>query len=333
MILITGASGFLGQHLLRLLSIQDRPVRALYHSTPPASSMLHLPGVEWVQCDLLDICAVEEALAGITDVYHCAAIVSFDPSKKEALLHSNVTSTAHVVDAALDAGVRRMIAVSSVASLGRGEKAGAMIDEAADWEESTHNSAYAVSKYFAEMEVWRGVGEGLNALVVNPGIILGAGNWDKGSAKLMKVVDGEFPYYTNGVNSWVDVTDVGRAMIALMASDIAAERFIISAGNYSYKEIFTRMALAIGRKPPHIKPPPFLTALVARWSMLKSSIIGTEPTITPETVRTAQAQCYYDNSKLLKVLPDFEYTPIDDTIRCMAEAYRNGSSENIKTEL
>lgn len=322
MILVTGASGFLGQHLVRQLSAQGGKIRAMYHRTVPSGDMQSLPGVHWHPCDLLDPYAVEEAFAGIEEVYHCAAIVSFDPAKKEELIHLNVNGTAHVVNAALDAGIRKMVAVSSVASLGRADQVKAAITEEADWEESSRNSAYGISKYYAEMEVWRGIGEGLDAVIVNPGIILGEGDWNKGSAKLIKVVDGEFPYYTAGVNAWVDVLDVVKIVHALMQSDISAERFIVSAGNFPYFEIFTKMAIALGRKPPRIKASPFLTSLVARWSLLKSRIRHTEPTVTPETARTAQTQCFYNNEKLLKALPGFSYTPIEETIQRMATAYQ-----------
>ncbi len=327
MILLTGASGFLGQHLIRRLSAGGAVVRALYHHTPPAAHLAALPGVHWVQCDLLDVFAVEEVFDGVEEVYHCAAIVSFDPSKKEELIHLNVEGTANVVDAALEAGVRKMIAISSVAALGRAAQEGSLITENADWEESSRNSAYGISKYYAEMEVWRGIGEGLDAVVLNPGIILGEGDWSKGSAKLMKVVDDEFSYYTAGVNAWVDVQDVVSAAIALMQSAITAERYILSAGNFAYFDIFSKMAASLSKKPPRIRASPFVTNLVARWSLFKSRIGKTEPTITPETARTAQAQCFYDNSKLLSALPAFRYTPIEDTVQRMAQAYLAGKPE------
>lgn len=321
MILITGASGFVGQHLLLKLSAHGTPIRALYNNTPPSPAFQNIRGVEWLKCDLLDVYDVEEVIAGITEVYHCAAIVSFDPAKKELMLAQNVTGTAHIVDAALEAGVRKLVAVSSVASLGRGIVKDALITEVADWEESNRNSAYATSKYFAEMEVWRAIGEGLNAVIVNPAIILGEGNWEKGSAKLIKVVDGEFPFFTSGINGWVDVEDVVCAMILLMQSSFNSERYIVSGGNFSYREIFTKMATALGRKPPGISVSAPLARLIAGISLIISKITSREPTITPETARTALEQCFYDNSKLLKAFPDFRYTPVETTIKRMSDAY------------
>ncbi|RYD55322.1 MAG: NAD-dependent epimerase/dehydratase family protein [Sphingobacteriales bacterium] len=320
MILVTGASGFVGQHLVRFLSAKGHTIRALYNSRKPDHELKSLPGVQWMQCDLLDIYAVEEVMQDITDVYHCAAIVSFHPADKERILHVNIETTANLVNEALERGIRKMVHLSSVAALG-GAIQGKEITEEEEWEESRHNSVYGQSKYMAEMEVWRGVGEGLSAAIVNPGIILGPGNWEEGSARLMKVVDKEFPFYTEGVNAWVDVYDVVKAMYTLMNIDVAAERFIMSAGNFSYREVFTKMANALNRKPPHIKASNWMTALIWRWSVLKSSIFGETATITKETAGNAQRKSYYNNSKLLAALPGFGYTPIDETIRQMAAAY------------
>ncbi|XZF12951.1 NAD-dependent epimerase/dehydratase family protein [Chitinophagaceae bacterium MMS25-I14] len=320
MILVTGASGFVGQHLVRFLSARGAAVRALYRNTAPDAALLALPGVQWMKCDLLDIFDVEEAMQGIEDVYHCAAIVSFHPSHQKDMLHANVLSTAHVVDEALAQGVRKLAYVSSVAALGRTEGA-KEITEAEEWEESRYNSAYGLSKYQAEMEVWRGIAEGLNAVIVNPGIILGEGSWEDGSSRLIKVAAEEFPFYTEGINGWVDVADVVHALYVLMQSEVDAERFILSAGNFSYREIFTMMAEALHKKPPHIKATPFMTGLIWRWNHLRTFLTGKITSVTRETARNAQKQSFYNNGKLLRYLPQFSYTPLSQTIRRMAGAY------------
>jgi len=250
MILVTGASGFLGQHLVRHLSAQGELVRALYHTHPPAQELKNLPCIEWMCCDLLDIFDVEEAMQGVSDVYHCAAIVSFDPRQHRKMLHFNPESTTNIVNQAISQGIRKLVHVSSVAALGRNGDATKEINEDTEWEDSKYNSAYGLSKYLAEMEVWRGIGEGLNAVIVNPGIILGPGNGHDLSSQLMKIVYREFPFYSKGITSWVDVQDVITAMTMLMGSDVEADRFIVSNGNSSYMEIFTTMALALGKKPP-----------------------------------------------------------------------------------
>lgn len=321
MILVTGASGFLGQHLLQALAAKRLPVVALYNSRPP---QLQLPGITWKKCDLLDVFQVEEVMAGASQVYHCAAIVSYDARQKDAMIHGNVSATANVVNAALEAGIQKLVHVSSIAALGRTGFAGTdhtYIDEETHWEDNKANSAYAESKYFSEMEVWRGMAEGLHAAIVNPGIILGEGDWTLGSAHLMQIVYDEFPWFTEGVNSWVDVKDVVAAMIAVMDSDISDERYIVSAGNFSYKEIFTRMANALKKKPPYKRAGKWMTEIVWRLEVLKSRIGKKTVTISKESARTAQTKCYYSNEKLQQHFPSFHYKSLDETIDRMAKAY------------
>lgn len=320
--MVTGASGFVGSHLVKYLSGKGEQVRALYNSTPPDKELQTLPGVTWLKCDLLDVYDVEDALQNITDVYHCAAIVSFNKEDKQQLLHFNVESTANIVNEALEQNVRKLIYVSSIASLGR-SKEGIPITEEEQWEESKYNSVYAESKHLAELEVWRGQGEGLNAAVINPGIILGEGNWDTGSASIIKMIYKEFPYYTSGTNAWVDVIDVAKIMHQLMNSNITGERFIVSTGNISYKDVFTSLANAMGRKPPHKKAGRLLSGLVWRLSVLKSWLTGNPSTLTRETARTAQRKAMYDNSKLLNTLQGFSYTPFDETARRIAVSFLN----------
>jgi dihydroflavonol-4-reductase len=321
MVLVTGASGFLGQHLVRRLSGQGQQVRALYHAHPPSDELKNLPGIEWVQADLLDIFDVEEAMKGVHDIYHCAALVTFDPRMHEKMLHFNPESTANVVNEALLQGVGKMMYISSVAALGRTGEENKEITEEQDWGESRYNSAYGISKYLAETEVWRGIGEGLNAVIVNPGIILGETNKKDLAAQLMNTVYKEFPFYSRGVNAWVDVKDVISSVIQLMGSDVNAERFIISAGNYAYREVFTLMANALNKKTPHIYAPPFITGLGWRLIWLKSALSGSNPLITRETVNNANAVCNYNNGKLLSVLPGFSYTPVNETIGRMARSF------------
>lgn len=325
MILVTGASGFLGLHLLQALQRQQVPVRALYHSQPPSNSD-SLSNITWQQCDLLDVMEVEKAMKNIRIVFHCAAIVSFDPRKKNKMIEQNVAITANVVNAALNEQVDRFLHVSSIAALGRSypEKENGsklLINEENPWVSGQGNSAYAESKYLSELEVWRGIAEGLSGVIINPSVILGEGNWDKGSAHLMKIVDQEFPWYTDGINGWVDVQDVVNVLLLLQQSAITESRFIISAGNYPYKEIFRLMAEAIDKKPPHRKANKWMTELVWRMELLKSRLSGKEAVISKETARTAQTKCYYENDKILKAFPHFQFTPIEDTIARMGAAY------------
>jgi dihydroflavonol-4-reductase len=321
MILVTGASGFLGSHLVKTLSDKGFVVRALFHNTPPNSTLKALPNVSWMCADLLDIYDVVTAMQGVTHIYHAAAIVSYDSKRKEELLHFNIQSTANVVDEAVRCQVKKLVFVSSIAALRANVEAGKAIDETEAWEESDFSSNYGKSKYYAEMEAWRGAAEGLPLVVVNPGIILGAGDFDKGSSKLMRHVDSEFPFFTQGATLWVDVQDVVAIMMLLMESNIEQERFIVGAVNASFLEVFTKMAHALCKKPPHLKASSFVSALAARLLTWQSRLLGKEPMITKETAKSAQTISVYATDKLQKALPDFQYRSLDDTINSMATAY------------
>ncbi|NLR78997.1 NAD-dependent epimerase/dehydratase family protein [Chitinophaga eiseniae] len=320
MILVTGGTGFLGSYLIRALVAEGKPVRALYRQQP-SPRLQDLSGkIEWVQGDILDVCSLEDAMAGVSQVYHCAAVVSFQDGDKDRLTKINIEGTANVVNMALDAGVKKLLYVSSVAAIGRA-KENAAVNEECEWEDSKNNSRYSISKFQGEMEIWRGIAEGLDAVIVNPSIILGAGFWNDGSGALLKNAWKEFPYYTAGVNGFVDVEDVVEVMIRLMDSNISGERFILSADNWSYQQLFTTMARELGKKPPHIAAKPWMAEVVWRIEKIKGMLTGKHPLVTKETARTAQMKVYYENRKVLDTLPGFEFRPLEDTIQHIATAF------------
>ena len=310
-ILVTGGAGLLGKELITQLLHEGKQVRAIYNKTKLID--FHNENLQQVQCDILDVIRLEEVMNGIEQVYHCAAIVTFNPNRKQAMFKINIEGTANVVNAALDAGVAKMVYVSSVAALGR-IREDKPINETMNWTEETSNSAYGQSKYLAEMQVWRGIGEGLDAVIVNPVIILGPGDWNGGSSQIFKNVYHEFPWYANGTTGFVDVIDVVKAMMQLMNSNISAQRFIISAENRGYGDVFNLIAKAFGKKPPHKKVTPLLAKIVWRLEAIKSFFTGKDPLITKETAATALAKVNFDNSKLKKFLPNFTYRKIEDSI-------------------
>jgi len=311
MILVTGGSGLVGSELISQLLALGNKIKAIYNSTRLTISHQNLIPVK---CDILDTAALEEAMQGVTQLYHCAAMVSFSAKNKDQLLKINIEGTANVVNAALDAGVTKMVHVSSVSALGR-IRENETVTEEMNWTEESSNSVYGKSKYLGEMEVWRGIGEGLQAVVVNPSLILGSGDWNKGSSEIFRSVYNEFPWYTEGVTGVIDVKDVARAMILLMNSEINKQRFILNAENLSYKEVFTNIAKCFGKKPPHKKVTPFIAAIVWRLEAIKSMFTGKDALVTKETARTALAKVYFDNNKILKALPGFQFTPINETIK------------------
>ena len=310
--LVTGGSGLLGTALIKELLLQGRKVRAIYNKTLLPS--FKSEGLEQVQCNILDITGLEESMLGIDRVYHCAAVVSFNPRKKREMFKINIEGTANIVNTALDAGVKKLVHVSSVAALGR-IRENEPITENMHWTAETSNSRYGQSKYLGELEVWRGIGEGLEAVIVNPSLILGPGDWEGGSARIFKSVYEEFPWYTEGITGFVDVRDVASVMIRLMDSDIVGQRFIVSAENRSFKEVFDLIANAFDKKKPSRKVTPVLAKMVSVAEAVKSLFSGTEPLVTRETALTALAKVNFDNSKLKQFLPSFSYRTVEDTIR------------------
>lgn len=319
MILVTGATGLVGSHLLKKLIQEGHAVKALYRNSPP--NILGTEDVEWVKGDILDIVSLEDALQNVEQVYHCAAVVSFNPAKKDAMFHTNVEGTANVVNACINIGVKKLLFVSSVAALGR-IREDKPIDESMNWTPETSNSEYGKTKYLSEMEVWRGMSEGLSVVVVNPVIILGSGDWNGGSSGIFKSSYEEFPWYTEGTSGFVDVQDVITAMYLLMNSDVNGERFIISGHNTGYRDIFGLIAAGFNKKPPYKKVTPLLAGIVWRWEAIKALFTGKDPLLTKETARTAQAKVVFNNTKLLKALPDFSYTPLKTSIDRICTEFR-----------
>lgn len=309
-ILVTGGSGLVGNELIKQLLYGGNKVKAIYHTTP--INISH-PDLEIVNCDILDVIALEEILQSVSNVYHCAAIVSYIPKDKRKILKINVEGTANVVNGCLDAKVKKLVYVSSVAALGR-IRDQEMITEKMNWSEESSNSTYGKSKYFAEMEVWRGIAEGLKAVIVNPSLILGGENWERSSSAIFKKAYEEFKWYTEGASGFVDVRDVARAIILLMNSNITSERFILNGENISYQKIFSSIAKCFKKKPPYKRVTPFYAELMWRIEKIKSAFKGSKPLLTRETIRTAQAKIYFDNSKILEALPEFKFTKIEDAI-------------------
>lgn len=312
MILVTGGSGLVGAELIKQLLAKNKMVKAIFHRTPLAENLTH-PNLIVEQADILDVISLEEIMEDITEIYHCAGMVSFLPEDRERLYKINVEGTANLVNAALNAGVKKLVHVSSVAALGRIRK-NQLVTEKMEWTKETSNSIYGHSKYLGEMEVWRGQAEGLNTVVVNPSIILGAGDWNDGSTKIFKSVYEEFPWYTTGITGFVDVRDLVTVMILLMESEISAEKFVVSAHNESYRNLFNLIADAFHKKRPAKEVTPFIAGIVYRQQAIKSWFTKEKPLITKETALTAMAKTNFSNEKLLAALPGFKFTGLSETV-------------------
>ncbi len=315
MIFVTGASGLVGSHLIQSLLIKGKKVRALYRQSVPVFA--GSDQCEWIKGDILDPIGLTEALRGVDYVYHCAAIVSFAPGAAAKMLQSNVEGTANVVNACLVQQIKKLIFVSSVAALGRIRENEA-IDETMNWTPETSNSVYGQSKYLAELEVWRAMEEGLPMAIVNPVIILGAGDWNNGSSGIFKSAYNEFPWYTKGMSGFVDVLDVVDAMQLLMESEVTGQRYVLSADNLYYRDLFNSIATAFNKRLPYKKVTPFLAGIVWRLEALKGLITGKAPLLTKETAATAQAVVKFNNRKFLDAFPNFKYRNLEETIQRVA---------------
>ena len=324
MIFVTGGTGFLGSYILQELVLQGKPVRAIRRKLN-FPFYIHpgiLEKISWVEGDLLDVNGLIENMEGCTQIIHAAGLVSFVPADRTELFKINIEGTANMVNAALERGIRDFIHVSSVSALGR-SGSDQLIDEEKKWAGNRDQSNYGISKYYGEMEVWRGMGEGLTPLVVNPTTLLGYGDWSQTSCGLFKTAYREFPWYMGGSNGFSDVEDAARAVIALMDSPHRNERFIITAENRSYREIFNWMAAGFGKKHPSRMATPFLAGLAWRKEKAKSLFTKKRPLITRESVSIANRKSIYDNRKLLKALPSFHFRSLEDSIFESCERYLN----------
>jgi len=275
--------------------------------------------------DVLDVAALQEAMDGVDAVIHSAAKVSLVAKERNEMFKTNIEGTANLVNIAIEKNIRRFIHVSSVAALGRNVN-GETVNEQQPWEEHKLNTNYAISKYSAEMEVWRGIGEGLNAAIVNPSTIIGYGDWNNSSCAIFKSVYEELPWYTNGINGFIDVEDVARAIVLLSESDIVGERFILSAENTSFKKLFDAIADSFGKRHPTIEATPFLAEIAWRMEKIKSLFTRKSSVVTKESARIAMSKTYFDNSKILKFLPRLSFTPLQQTIEKACKAYAANAS-------
>lgn len=315
MIVVSGASGLVGLHLIRALSMQHLHVKALYHTRIPNlldGSIAQY--IEWVACDISNYYEVEDALCGAEYIYHTAAIISYDSSKYNSMYQVNVIGTENIVNVALEQKVKKLIYLSSIAAIHPAEE-GIIIDENTSWDPLKKVSQYATTKHEAELHVWRVMAEGLPAVILNPGIILGEGDTTKSSTTLFSLIQKGFAYYTQGTTAWVDVQDVVKAMIMCMQSNIATQRFLLSEKNYSYQEIFQTMAKNFNVKAAYKEASPFQTYWVSVLKYVLNKIMGKETTITPQSVANVHTQANYSGKKIQTFFPEYSYTPIPESIK------------------
>jgi|LGVF01.1.fsa_nt_gb nucleoside-diphosphate-sugar epimerase len=331
MILVTGATGLLGSHLLFHLLQTENRVKALYRSERSLQSVKKVFSyyydnptdlynkIDWVKADILDIPSLENAFIGVSKVYHSAAVVAFDRKTERLMNKVNVEGTANIVNLCNSFSVDKLCHVSSISTLAKTID-GSKITEEDFWNPDAQNSGYGISKNGAEMEVWRGIEEGLNAIIVNPSIILGPGYWDTSSGKIFASVKNGMRFYTNGKTGFVGVNDVAKTMIALMQSDLINERYIINSENSTYKTVFSTIAESMNLKAPSVEAKKWMLDIGWRVDGLFNLLFGTKPKLSKDSARSATNISTFSNEKIKNHL-NTSFTSIDEVINDVSKIY------------
>jgi nucleoside-diphosphate-sugar epimerase len=322
-ILVSGATGLLGSHLLVELSNTDQKILALYRDESTRSEVFSIlsyygkeaawDSIEWKKGDVLDTQFLLDVMTDVKQVYHCAAMVSFDPSDAVQLHKINVVGTQNMVNAALDNQVSKFLHVSSTATIGNELNGSSITDEEVKWNNDDYHNYYAKSKYSSEREVWRGMEEGLNAVIINPCVIIGPGDPEKSSGAIFSTIANGLKFYTMGGNAFVDARDVAKMMVYLMNSNINNERFLCIGENLTFRDLFSRISDEIGVKPPSIKASKFMTSLAWRLAKIASILSGKKAKITSESARASHKITRFSNQKIKEAL-NVEFRGIDDAI-------------------
>ncbi len=327
MIVVTGANGLLGSHLLRRLSKENVPVIGVKRPDSETTHLKDLAHLEWRNADVLDAEGLTEALKGATTVIHTAAYVSFNPRARNKIISVNEGGTRNVVNACLASKVDHLIHVSSVAAIGR-QRGFHHVNEESKWVPGNLNTDYAESKYLAELEVWRGHEEGLNISIINPSAILAPPELTKSSAQLFHYVLKERLFYTDGQLNFVDVRDVVEIIWQMHQKKIYAERFIANAGHTTFKNLFFQIAQRVNKRPPFIKMNSTLLSLLATAEEIRSRITGTEPLITRQSTKIAKEFFYYSNEKAIHKF-NFQFHSLENTLDWCCNEYSGAYTTNI----
>lgn len=336
MILVTGGTGLVGSHLLYFLLKENKKVRAIHRKSSDLNAVKTVfsyysdepetlfKSIDWIVADITEITSLADAFLGITQVYHAAAYISFDPKNYYKLKKINIEGTANVVNLSLANNVEKLCHVSSIATLGK-TLDNSSISEETHWDPEANNNVYSITKFGAEMEVWRGTQEGLNVIIVNPGIILGEGFWNSGSGVIIKRAATKKSFYTSGSSGFVDVIDVVKAMIALMNTTIHNAQYVLVGANASYKSLQTTLAKHFQRKPP--KPiSKGVLSFLARLNWLSSKLFGSRRILFNSTVRSLFTESSYNTTKI-KTAIDYHFIDLDKTLARIANAYSSSESK------
>lgn len=324
MVLVTGGTGLVGAHLLIHLTEKGEQVRAIYRShdkIQKTKSLFSLykkevffESIQWVHADILDIPSLENAFKGIKKAYHCAAMISFDPKDENLVRKTNIEGTANIVNFCLAYNVQKLCHVSSIAALGDLPEHESIITEETEWNPEKLHSDYAISKYGAEMEIWRGQQEGLNVVIVNPGVIIGPGFWNQGSGVLFTKVKNGFPFFTKGSTGFIAVPDVTAIMYQLMENNIHGERFTLIGQNIIFRDLLIAIADALKVKRPKYHATPFMMTALSQLDWIASNLFGQKRQLSKASARSSFSTDMYSNEKIKNAL-NITFTDVSDYIK------------------
>ena len=328
MILVTGGTGLVGAHLLLHLVENEDSIRAIYRTNDGIEKTKSLfilyknehlfSKIDWVKADIIDVSSLAIAFKNVDYVYHCAGLISYNPNDEDLLRKVNIEGTANIVNFCVEFQIKKLCHVSSIATLGNLGPNENQVTEEAEWNPEFPHSDYAISKYGAEMEIWRGQQEGLDVVIVSPGVIFGAGFWNQGSGLFFSYIKNEFPFYTNGSTGYVGVTDVVKIMIRLMNSTIDSERFTVVAENLTFKKVIFLIAENLNAKKPKIEAKPWMTAIGWRLDLFISTIFRTKRKLSKYSANSLHSSDFISNEKIKN--PEvsglnFEFQSIDSVIK------------------
>lgn len=313
MVAVTGANGLLGNYLTKELVAHGQAVRAIVRPNAELQLLQSIQNkIEMAEADVLDMPALLKSLAGAHTVVHAAGLVSFHPGNRDKLFQVNLQGTRNVVNACLRLGIPKLVHVSSVAALGRTKKS-TQVNEESKWSVSSINTHYAASKYEAEIEVFRGMEEGLEVSIVNPSVILAPLKNGRSSAQLFSYVKKERWFYGDGHINYVDVRDVASVIAKLVAEKWNGERFIVSSGSIELENLLGEIAQRLGKRKPFIKVPArlaYLAAIVEEW---KARATGKEPLLSRQSVKLLKENFFFDNRKAVEKL-GFRFKTLSETL-------------------
>ncbi|MBW4359423.1 NAD-dependent epimerase/dehydratase family protein [Flavobacterium taihuense] len=324
MVLVTGGTGLVGAHLLIHLLEKGENVRAIYRnsdSIKKTKSLFSLykkeslyESIHWIQADILDIPALENAFQEIRQVYHCSATISFDPKDEELVRKTNIEGTANIVNFCLAYTIQKLCHVSSIAALGDLAEHESIITEETEWNPEKPHSDYAISKYGAEMEIWRAQQEGLDVVIVNPGVIIGPGFWNQGSGELFTKVKNGLSFYTKGSTGFVTVVDVVSIMHQLMKSPVSGERFTLIGQNIIFQDLLFSIADALKVKRPNYHATPFMMNTLSKLDWITSILFGQKRQLSKASARSSYSKDLYSNEKTKNAL-NITFQDVHDYIK------------------